>query len=674
MTGKTLTFTLRSPDQAKQAYNSGLRHKILTLPEEPGVTEGDRVEVVVKLTFSGVEFPLPGQVAHSGAMATIVQLDFIPAELYEAVGVEVPMHAMEQTLEETLDAERMEQEWPSEETSVPEVAPPDVGETVRSAEPATGAPPSATSGAVFTASTLGEVSAGSTSLDDSSGTFLDDAPPPPPVAPKPKPAPAAFARPTPAKQPPPAADKPKSGGYVSARAANTPAQPPPPGEGVPVPGTPNQVFAGKPSRAGSLARVSMREVFMEILKRKGTGLLVVDGFRERYWGYFVGGQPVRYNREPASRSESIEYQASRQRLLKPAELERARYAAGLTGLLLDDALVKLGMLNRRQVDGLMLESATMITDRLLGVNFGHFRYFDLPEIRKLFPGKTVDVSQVLWTRSRARYSGLNEKQVREIVDQFYKHHLVLTDQGRDLAGPLIASLAGQEKRFLQRYLRGGWQLSELLGRLEMPTRSLVELVLALQDLGAIELNEREGERWRESRAERFVIDRMDYMDRDHFAFVESHWSCLEPELMRACDKVARTIESPIMEHLELEELTQMRQEIREKLAEVRGLFADTTQRRAYRGTLIEDDKRRMAGELFHKQGEMELFKADIPKATECFQRVIELDPGGSGSGDRIVRARKVLKDLAAGINATAQRPAGMDEDFSEVLPEDLDNL
>jgi hypothetical protein len=249
---------------------------------------------------------------------------------------------------------------------------------------------------------------------------------------------------------------------------------------------------------------------------------------------------------------------------------------------------------------------------------------------------------------------------------------VLTDQGRSLAEPLIDSLAGQEQRFLQRYLRGGWQLAELLGRLEMPTRNLIELVLSMQDLGVIELNEREGDRWREARAERYIIDRMDYMEKDHFAFVEAHWSCLEPELIAACDKVTRTIEDPMMDLIELEKLSQMREEIRSKLADVRALFQDKAGRREYRNELVEMGKRMMAGELFGKQGEMEVFKGDLKLARECFERVLELDPRGSGSNNRIRRAKSALADLARGATPKVADDLDMEDDGVDL--EDLDNI
>jgi len=679
-----LVFTLRSAEQARKVHKSGLQHKILTMPEVADVSDGDSVVVALEMPFADETFDLPGRVMHSGSMATVVQLDFIPSAVYEAMGLTVPEDAGQrfEAFEETLDAPSATEaseavgteegdSWDAAISEADGTVSEDDDETVSEPSPvAPAAPPAA--GDTFLDEAPPEASSVETSGEFThvGGSELtvpvrEQAERPSPQEDIRKPRPVRTGRKAPSER------KSHSGGYVSAR-TRQPAQPPPPEDGIPVPGGPGGVFAGKPADAGSLAKKSMREVYMELLHRRATGLLVVDGFRERYWGYFVNGRPLRYVREPASRSESIEYQVSRQRLLKPAEMERARYAAGLSGLQLDDALVRLGLLNRKQVDALTSESARMVTDRLLGVNFGHYRFFDLPEIKQLFSGTPVDVAMVLWERSRNRYTGLNEKQVREIVDQHYKHHLVLTDDGRQLAEPLIETLAGQEQRWMRRYLRGGWQLSELLGRLEMPTRHLIELVLALQDLGAVELNEREGERWRESRAERFIIDRMDYMERDHFHFVESHWSCLPPELARACDKVARTIEDPIMEHLELDKLNQMRDQIRAKLAEVRALFADQVQRRAYRSELIEESKRRMAGELFHKQGEMELFKGDIPKARECFERVLELDPGGSGSGDRISRARKVIRDLDAGREAKPEGPAASGEAFEDINLDDLD--
>ncbi len=712
---RKIVFTVKSAEQGKQLYGQGLKHKILTLPEQPGVTTGDAVEVALSLAFCEKLFTISGSIAHSGAMATIVQLDAIPAEVFEALGVAGPTPAGGASS----DIERTQE---VRHTVVSEPPPP--APAVEDPTPTITDPDADRASSAFDepSDTFDEPSAyddedpdsifdeppseDSSLFDDSPSEELDSsfgAPPPepaPPAAAEPDPPPAPAGRPAMSGGRPSTSGgrpsmsggrasvggdakgtgKEKKGGYRSARRREPaqPAQPPPPGEGVPVPGRPNEYFAGTAALHGSLAKVSMREVFMELLKESRTGLLVVDGFRERYWGYFVGGRPLRYIREPASRSESIEYQASRQQLLKPAEVERIRYAAGLCGVQLDDALVKMGVLNRQQVDDLNQESARMITERLLGVNFGHFRFFELPEITKLFSGTPVEITMVLWRRSRERYTGLNQKQVREIVDRYYKFHLVLTEAGRDLAEPLIDTLAGQEQRFLRRYLRGGWQLSELLGRLEMPTAQLIQLVLSMQDLGVIELNEREGERWREARAERYIIDRMDYMERDHFAFIEAHWSCLEPELMRACDKVARNIEDPMMDHLELDKLAEMRQQIRTKLAEVRALFSDETRRKTYRNDIVEQGKRQMAGELFHKQGEMELFKPDIPKAKECFERVLELDPGGSGAQERLARSRKVLKDLAAGIvtkaDASMSRPDEDMKGFEDILPEDLDEL
>ncbi len=749
MAVNTIAFTVRTAQQAKQLYGSGLKHKILTLPEEPGASEGDEVEVALVLAFTGEGFHLRGRVVHSGAMATVVQVDEVPADLYTALGVDVGGGGITPALEQTMETPPVTAPYGARETvesptaadafddavravggaeeSYEEVASADEPSTVgivmedwppeEAPARARGAagladppPPSSIEDSgespgpgedLFAdvseeryAETADEASApslahGEPSRDEPSegdsysGEFqrvpttssVETLTPPRPAQPAARPRPAApQGRPSLQGQPATARGKPRKGGYVSARVSQdrTPQAAPPPGEGVPVPGQPNQVFAGTPKESGSLANVAMREVFMELLNRRATGLLVVDGFRERYWGYFIEGKPVRYTREPPSRSESIEYQASRQRLLKPAEIERARYTAGLTSLQLDDAMVRLGLLNRQQVDALMVESARMITDRLLGVNFGSFRFFDLPEVKKLLPGNQVEVAQVLWERSRARYTGLNEKQVREIVDQYYKHHLVLTDQGRSLAEPLIESLAGQEQRFLKRYLRGGWQLAELLGRLEMPTRNLIELVLSMQDLGVIELNEREGARWREARAERYIIDRMDYMEKDHFAFVEAHWSCLEPELIAACDKVARTIEDPMMDLLELEKLSLMREQIRSKLADVRALFENKQARREYRNDLVEMGKRMMAGELFGKQGEMEVFKGDLKLARECFERVLELDPRGSGSNNRIRRAKSALADLARGTKPEVAKDLDMEDDGVNL--EDLDNI
>ena len=437
--------------------------------------------------------------------------------------------------------------------------------------------------------------------------------------------------------------------------------------GIPIPGGSGRTIAGDLAEEGELEEKGMRAVFLDHLRRGSTGVLVVEGYRERYWVFLVDGRPVRFNREPPSRSDTLDYQASRTRQVETDPLNEARQVAELTGMNIRDVFLDLELLTEEQIVALEARNTRQVTERLLGVNYGTHRYFQMPTLSKVSLGQPADVMRVLWDQMRQKYAELSDKQIAQRIDQYHKRHVVITDEGGDLVGEL--TLGMREQGFVNRYLRGAWQLSELLGRLDLTNRSVMEILLTLQDLDIIVLSEREGPNWKLARAERFLIDRMDYLGKDHFAFVDAHWSSLENELKAACDKVASTLEDPLLNQLDLGRVGEMRREISEKLTEVRQIFANEEARKEYRTTLIERGKLSMAANLFGKQGEMALFKCEATLAKDCFSRVIEVDPGGPGEEHR-GRARRVLGDISRGV--LTETTVTKDDEAELLTLEDLD--
>lgn len=598
---RRIEFDIGSREKAQRLFKTGLKHGILPLPTIPDVGVGDLVEVWLTLHWSGESFELPAKVMHCGA-STVVKLQSLPDELVAALHSDGP-------------AAREPIALPSipEVPEVPASRPDSPEETLEAPRPA---PP------------------------------VDS---PPAVEPGPTPKKRGFRlrgprgggaakvtpRPTP-KKPPGAAS------HYSLDRASSPAE----GPTIPIPGGGGKGLKGVLDEEGSLEERDVRSLLMGLLQRTANGVLVVEGYREVNWCFVVHGKPVKFMREPPSRSDALDYQASRARLVEPDDLNHARQIVQLTGLPMGDVLRDLGLLDEDQLQDLEGKTAWQVTERLLGVNYGTYRFFALPGLEKVLHGVPADVMGVLWNRAREKYAQLTDKKIAHRIDQYHKHHMVLTDDGKEMAGQL--SLGKREALFVQRYLRGGWQIAELLGRLDLTNRAVMEIVFTLQDLSIIDLSEREGPNWRLARAERFLIDRMDYMGKDHFAFVDAHWTSLDRELAAACDKVAKTLDDPVLNQLELGSVSQMRHQITEKLGEVRQIFADREPRRDYRATLIEKSKLTMATSLFAKQGEMALFKKEATVAKECFERVIELDSGGPGAG-HVSRARRVLDDISRGV-------------------------
>ena len=675
---KTLEFSIRSVKQGRRLYGAGLKHRMLTLPVDPELAHGDAVTIRLHLAITRDTFELPAKVVHCGGSATIVQVDSVPAKIYAVIGelppTEPPGAALAETVESvpvaigtteaTRPASSVEDDRrgatttpgsASAATPAPAATAPSSPSATRPAPPGeTSAPGGTPPARVATARSAGPATPESPPGDParSSSSFRLRGPR--------KGSPPSAGRPPASASPGPAAVSPPPAGAPRA---------PDPETALPIPGKPGQLLPATPTVVGSLEDRGMADVFMDLLKQTATGVLVVDGYKERYWGFLVQGRPVRYTREPPTRAEALDFHFSRAQLLEPPVLERVRQLSELLGVSLDDVILSRGLLTEAQVSGVLKQCATQVTDRLMGVNFGKYRFFAMDDVPDLLRGDPADVMGVLWERSRARFAGRSEKQVKQMLEDVHKQHVLVTELGRELVHEL--TLPRREQILVERYLRGGWQVAELVARIEVPRRDLLEVIFTLEALGLVTLSEREGDSWQLARAERFLIDREDYMGKDHFAFVEAHWTCLEQELIRACDKVERKLSDPVLDELELDEVGAMRDAIRAKLTEVRRIFVDTEALREYRGTLVERGKARQAAELFHRQGEMALFKGEGDLARECFERVQEVDPGGGQSTLRLARAKRVLQDLGRGVITQAVETDG-DEDVLGMSPEDLD--
>ena len=101
MAGKTIPFRIKSEKHGKQVYQSGLKHRVLTAPSTSDVSIGAPVEIALELAYADRSFRLLGQVMHTGEVATIVQLDTLPAELYEVLGQRPPAGLISEELERT---------------------------------------------------------------------------------------------------------------------------------------------------------------------------------------------------------------------------------------------------------------------------------------------------------------------------------------------------------------------------------------------------------------------------------------------------------------------------------------------------------------------------------------------------------------------------------------------
>jgi len=392
-----------------------------------------------------------------------------------------------------------------------------------------------------------------------------------------------------------------------------------------------------------LERTSAYQVLMRVSAEKRTGVAVFDVDDGRYWGYFIGGGPVQFVREPPMVSESTEALLIRKQLVTDAVLEQARRLAALTGRPLVSVVMRLRLISKSQLYSLRADQTRLVTEHLLESHSGSIRFFDVPELREVFQESSSDVTKPLWQHAWRKFSGLGEAEISAQINLLRPQFVSVTDEGKKLLHKLPVNNA--QMGFLNKLLRPSRPVSRLFRRLDIKQGEAVCMLLALRQMGIVTLAHKGAENEEEAELERALRERFRAMRKDHFGFLSLHWSALPGEMASACDRFEEELHRFDVIGMSITNYAGMREALGNRLREMRELVDDDKARKQYRAKHVGKAERMMAAETLLKQGEMALFRKDRTQAGECFRRLLEIDPGGAGSHDRLERANLALLQL-----------------------------
>lgn len=396
--------------------------------------------------------------------------------------------------------------------------------------------------------------------------------------------------------------------------------------------------------AGDFGEKGWRALLLERARARDTGVMVIDGLHERRWAYFVDGLPVRFLRQPAARAEGLVHVAVTMGLVPAAVAERTEELARLAGESDGQALLRLAGLSAPDLDRVRREAATRITRYLLGANFGRYAWYPLPEVARLVPDTPASVGAALLDAARGRWAAMDDDRLGREKDARLELRWLQRPGTEALLAQLPLSMP--ERRFTDRYLPAGFRVRELLQRRDLADRQAIELMLSLADLGISEFTDSEGDLRDKLRLNRALLRCADGLkSRDHFQFLGVHWSSLGDEIEAAVARLDSALASGRAEAELGAEQREVLVQARARLGEVRATLIAADGRRKHRNERIGADQREMAADLFAKQGEMALFKADGRLARRCFLRALEIDPGTADGEERRARARAALVTL-----------------------------
>ena len=425
------------------------------------------------------------------------------------------------------------------------------------------------------------------------------------------------------------------------------------GSGIAVPNQPSLRVPGIIAFETTLGGTASYDVFMRVRARRITGVAVWDVADGRYWAYLVGGGPVHYVREPSLETEAIETLIARKNLVSEPVLEQARRLATLTGRPLVSVVMRLRLISEAQLFNLRGDQTRLVTEHLLECTTGTVRLYEVPEIREVFQESGSDVLKLLWRHAARSHEAMDSSAVRAKLEAMKPKFVSLTTEGKGILHKL--PLSSIQQNFVNRLLRPSRPVRKLFSRMEMAEVDAARLLLSLQRLGLVGLAGKGAENQRDAEIERKLRERFRRVDRDVFGFLGLHWSALPEELADAVSELDGDLRKFSTIGDTISNFDAMRSALLGRLEEARGLLSSEKQRQKYRRKIVDPSEQYMAAETLLKQGEMALFRRDRQQARECFARMLEIDPGGSGSHDRRERARTALMQLDDG---SASIPGG----------------
>lgn len=633
-------------EAAIEAYQSGLQHGLVSAQIQPPPERDTPCHVWIELPFLGRTFRAKGAVVHPSDAATVIWLQEVPDELrrlileLESAPTRGRRVRPPRKKAEPLSEEEEQLGLDSASRSAPKAAPVSTSLRDRLAKarkvtwdednPAPGAAP---------ARKIAPVRPPTPPAPKAAPPAPKAAPVRQPTPPAPKAAPA---------RKPPSPPRPSPVVQAEAQAGRRVRKTPRPVEqaqryGFPLPTAPERQVPAVCRLEGDFKISNPYDMMLRLRASRFTGVGVVRTSGTLYWIYVMRGEPVEFRRDPPLHAMSIEALLVRRELLPAAVLGEVRLLADVTGRSLVSVVMRMGLVTEAALDGLRREQVAAVTQRLLDVDEGDYQFFEFSNIAGVYRDRPTTLLKTLWRHAKSSVQEAGTARRKAWSDSVRRHHVMTTDAGDRLRSEL--PLSELERKLVERSRRPGRPVPRLLKHTRMDAREALDSLLALQKMGVLTLCSTDVEDEGDSEQEKRVRERFGKLHKDHFQFLELHWSALPAELRERCDQVEKELVAFDKAGARITNFGQVREKVKHRLEEIRKLADAPIERKKYRKNLVGEAKLTMTAEQMVQQGEMALFREDLDAARECFQRAEEVEPGGAGSYKRVTRVREVLDRL-----------------------------
>lgn len=398
-----------------------------------------------------------------------------------------------------------------------------------------------------------------------------------------------------------------------------------------------------PTQHGDFAKISWREVLLHFYSHRATGVLVIEGFRESRWCYLVEGRPVHFLGDIPHPGEFLSDVLVGDEVVSLVRWGEALRAQQVTGIPAGEYLVMTGCLDREALNQALSRRTQRITRKLMGMNFGRFRFHPYRELAGLFPFTPVPVVDLVLQEQRAHYEAASKEEIVSQASSLYSLHCRLVLSRLDLLNEL--PLTPEELRLVKDVLPSNWVLAELVALDEMRERDLLCFLLSLKGLGLVEFVRDEGEGKDRNRAEREIYSTINRMvGGTEFDALGVHWSSSSEDIERGHQTLLERFSEAHYGRLVDSRIVELIGTLERTADEAMKKVIEPVDRRKVRRTLVGADQIRMAAELLQGHAKDARAKGEFGLAKACCLRVVDLNPEGSEGREMLARARKWLSE------------------------------
>lgn len=614
------TTQLDDLDALRKQWERNLQFGVLMADLEPAPVEGERARITLSCPWGTVEVQLAGEIVEASGAHAVVELAPFTQDALRAL--------LSAGLEEVMD-ELQEAEPPAEEAPPADPVAHSAASVADSPAPApTAENPDESAGPVTKSIRF---SPGASDGSESTGSPARQPVSQQPISQRPE----APVRPSVAQEPEAAAAAPQPTGdpndLATIAASDGPAS------------LTSEALLPAATQHGDFAKISWREVLLHFFERRSTGVLAIEGFRESRWCFIVDGQPVHYVGDSPHAGEFLSEVLIAEGTISSATWVEALRAQRVTGVPAGEYLVATDQLDRAKLNAALSSRASRITRKLMGMNFGTFRFHPYKELIGVFPFDPVPVLEVVLNEQREAMAALDDDGLIQRAEEFYPLHARPVVARLELLKQL--ALTPDERRIVLEVLPANWTLGELISLQEMDEPTTLRLMLALKELSLVEFVRDEGSGKQRNRAEREIYGALRALDRrTDFEAFGAHWSSSEQEIKAGHRALVEKYDAGNYQGVMDDRIAALIDRLEEGANAIWERLSSPEGRRAVRRRIVGADQVRMAADLLHRQAEMARMKSNFRIVKTCCERVIDLNPEGSEGKDTLARMRKWLAD------------------------------